>query len=253
MPTSPVSCGYDYRAAIALNNYGVSLLARGAFDDAVETLKDAVTIMKFEYPCYNSHALRGHGITEMVLRAQKRVAAATLNDPSPSEIEIFDVVFSSVDISSLQHALPRGPGDSTFYPIRIDLPFPDDFDDRDLDLESAVLLNNFGISHICISRTHPDLMEREVMRSAALQIFSLTHSILVRESQCLRFGIQQTCLLLISAVSLMNIIAALSSEQTSDTSEALETLSRLHKVLNGIHHSQPDLFFVRYGNAAGAA
>jgi hypothetical protein len=180
MTTGNSSLLRDYRGAIALNNIGVSLLERRAYRQAVETLKDAITFMKH---VFRPQVVVTPGATfkSSSLNVDARVAAAmerlecpqsspTLRDPEDL------VVQDSLQPSSIRAAALEGISSSFTMPIRIEAADSDSPENRDPDLESAIMLYNFGIAHLCLSKLSRAGLTK--FRDGALKLFNMSYSII---------------------------------------------------------------------------
>jgi hypothetical protein len=173
MMSSPQSLTQEHRAAIVLNNMGVSLLERRAYTQGMETLKDAIFLMKRVFrPTASSSSFDTNKISSSyadvkLRRAIKRMASPK---PVPSSVNV-DVIFHD---GSLSETL-RGNSSSPYTcPIRIEADDIDYQEDRDPDLESAVMLYNFGIAHICLSKLSK---KPSKLQEAALKLFDMASTI----------------------------------------------------------------------------
>lgn len=230
----------DYRAAIALNNAGVNLLEKRAYKQAMETLQDGIHVMKeaFRRPQGASPqdmlqtSLRPVSSAEIDFKLRR--ASHHIAHPQPMHIPMpFHAVvdgqgkqdgvdlkalsFDVTGISSSAHRvldfLGESPSTTCFLPIRIDLPSDsyfsqDSFDRmvgclRDADAESAVMLYNFGVANLLLSKavaaacesSVPGRINREAMgtaltgdnvaeklRANAISILNLASGVLSKKS-----------------------------------------------------------------------
>jgi tetratricopeptide (TPR) repeat protein len=168
----------EHRAAIALNNMGVSLLEQRAYRQGMETLKDAIFVMKHVFRPQSRNA--GLGATSYStgrtdVKINRAVQRMTNPQPVPSTV-IIDVI--SHGVASSQSS-PLGSilrASSSFaVPIRIEATDLDCPEDRDPELESAIMLYNFGLAHLCMAKLAKSPNE---LREGALKLFNMAYSII---------------------------------------------------------------------------
>jgi hypothetical protein len=170
----------DYRVALALNNIGVKLLERGAFRQSLDTLQDAVFMMK-------SHLRYTAG-------AQGRVAKTTPDSSTTVQSRLSKamkrlanaqpVVRPAVKVNaiSFEGTLPS----SCIFPFEdqtMQFPLPieihtlncDCIKELDQDLVSGIVLLNFGIAHLCASKV---MKSSEKLREGALKLLNMAYSII---------------------------------------------------------------------------
>ena len=140
-----------YKAAIALNNTGVYLIQHGRYIDAITTLKDAMSCTK-QYcngsisPC----TLQTSDCDKMIQAARTRTSGYVIKNIYRSNIL---VVSDQDNPSTVYSLLKQNP--SACCCVTIDPVEQFDIDDIDqLQLESALIVYNFGIAYRCISN-HP--------------------------------------------------------------------------------------------------
>jgi hypothetical protein len=221
----------DHRAAIALNNIGVSLLERKAYRQGMETLSDAIFVMQrvLRSPSISSQGSdRTPNSTSYaeakVHRASKRMANP---QPIPSAMSI-DVVSHCATFSHRSYSVSLLHGGSSS-PLRIeaaDLVSPVD---RDNDLESSIVLYNFGLAHLCMAKfaTTPITLQE-----GALKLFNMVYSILAKlpvkdDGHEIREDV-----VLLAAATLDNIVVLLTQMgKYSEANESDQELVRLRRVI----------------------
>jgi hypothetical protein len=221
----------DHRAAIALNNMGVSLLERRAYREGMDTLKDAIFVMKLVLrpPPICS---RGFGKTPYstsdaeakVKRASKRMANP---QPIPSTVSI-DVVSRCAIFSHRSDSGSVLHGGSSS-PLRIEANDLVSLEGNSaLDLESSIMLHNFGLAHLYMAK----LAKMPInLQKGALTLFNMAYSVLA--PLCDQEGHEtREDTVLLAAIALNSIVALLT--QMGMHSEANE-LARLG---NAIHEFQ---------------
>jgi hypothetical protein len=231
----------DYRAAIALNNMGVSLLERRAYRQGMETLKDAIFVMKrvLRPPSISSQSLcktpdsTSYAETK-VHRASKRMANP---QPISSAISI-DVVSQCATFS--HRSCPSGfvlhGGSSS--PLRIEatdlslrrIEATDliSLEDRDSDLESSIMLYNFGLAHLYMAK----LVKTPIkLQEGALKLFNMTYCVLAPRCDQEGHGMREDIVLL--AATTLNIIVVLLNQmgKHSEANESDHELARLGRTI----------------------
>jgi hypothetical protein len=173
----------NYRSAVALNNIGVSLLEKRCYQQAMATLKDAVTVLKIGFKSRSdttelSEEDTSFDVKGMLSRATKRLAR-----PKPSVAVGKAPIRLSVQSNSDMHAaanlaIEQGPTLTVVYAVRIDEIEFDTVLDRNPDTESSITLLNFAISYLFMSRVTGCAGMSRSLRCGALKIFVASHSIL---------------------------------------------------------------------------
>jgi len=201
-----VSRDLNYRSAISLNNIGVALLERGAPQHALNTLKDAVHV---------TSSLAGHSeeppamssfqVALMLSKAAQRLASTSQmrsqraasssracrlmeRDSTSMRMEVGERTVENPAPASdsdeqNKHAslISTHMGFSEYAaPIYIDDTEINSLTDRDPDLDSSIMLLNFGIAHLCTCET-PDILvsrTREEVERTALMLFTLSYQTL---------------------------------------------------------------------------
>lgn len=240
----------DYRGAIALNNMGVSLLERGAYRNAIDTMKDAIAIMRTIFPQNGAVHSAPHNFN---IDSKLQLAAQRLASPETSRapLSVQTIPFSEDNINAMKDALRYGPSGSVFFPLRIEI---SDFNcrGRDIDLESSIFLYNFGIAHLCMARVHPKSAAK--LRDGALKLFDLAHSILASQCAKAQDPADQTHVLLVAAMVLNNVVQVLSEQgRMEQVGQALSSLKRLDDLVTQIEEDEPDFTSVQYVQTAAAA
>jgi hypothetical protein len=236
----------DHRAAIALNNMGVSLLEQRAYRQGMETLKDAIFVMKRVFRPQSRNSTLGatldstRGTDVKIHRAVQRMANP---QPVPSAV-IVDVIShgASSHSSPLGSILRESSSSSFTVPIRIeatDLDFPED---RDPDLESSIMLYNFGLAHLCMAKLAKTPMK---LREGALKLFNMAYSIVSNKNALSRFSddemrrVSETRLLLALAV-LNNVVKVLTEMgKHTEANNSFQRLVRLGTAINELDYPGP--------------
>ena len=208
----------QYRdGAALLNNIGVSLLAQGAFGDAMSTLLDAVIVMrnvccvKNAIVHQNSRCIR---LTSICLaNAQERLASpqtypdfvlpltdAAVPPTPPFILQLDDSDHFEILKNSLHH-----PQDIFIFPAIVELHHHScrcsGYVDFTRNLDAAIMTYNLGLSYVCLSRwLLPEQPQAQVLRQAyqdaAIQHFGLSESILqqCQDNACGDMAHKQDCI-----------------------------------------------------------
>jgi hypothetical protein len=143
------SVGRDYRAAVALNNIGISLLEQSCFEQAYETMQDALIIMK--KVCVEDET---SPLTMADLDFKLKLADERYANPRPNNYSEAPFFFKSVsddpsatEIDLMLHEHQQT--DQCVYAIRLEsmnlesCSIPDPF------FYCSIILLNFGSAHLC--------------------------------------------------------------------------------------------------------
>jgi hypothetical protein len=243
----------DHRAAIALNNMGVSLLERRAYRQGMETLQDAILVMK--------RVLRSPSITSQgsdktpnstsytdtkVHRASKRMANP---QPIPSAVSVdIDSHRATFSYHSYLVSVLHGSSSSPLRsPLRIEAADLDSLEESDHVLQSSIMLFNFGLAHLFMAKLDNSIMRFNFglahlcmakldktpikLQEGALKIFSMVHSVLATLCNQEGHGIREDMILL-TAATLDNIVALLSQMgKHSEANESDQELARLGRAI----------------------
>jgi hypothetical protein len=227
----------DHRAAIALNNMGVSLLERRAYRQGMETFKDAVFVMK--RVLRPASISQGFGKTPnstsnaeaKVHRASKRMATP---QPIPSDGSI-DAISHGATFSH-RSKLHRGSSYPLSSPLRIEATDLVSREDRDSDLQSSIMLYNFGLAHLCMATLAKTPI---TFREGALKLFNMAYSVFAIFCDQVGHGIREDMVLL-AAATLDNIVALLTQMgKHSEANASDQELARLGRAIQEFQGRNP--------------
>jgi len=151
-----------YRAAVSLNNMAVNLQSRGCSKQALETFEDAVFLMKMSSPVPSLAAecaeeedvavnLRVH---RAVQRSSKPEGPRRQRNDTATDFSFFTL--SSDDVNSFASAVSLADCDAAeIQNNRAILIRIDDYGtegSRVPEIDSAIILHNYGVSCLCASR-----------------------------------------------------------------------------------------------------
>jgi hypothetical protein len=229
-----------YRAAIALNNLAGRMMERGYEKQAAATFRDAVGMMQA--------ACRGRSasvseipsqltINEHVHRALRRLAITS----PPRRIRAV-MSFSSVsDDSDFAKGVESVLGSTSQSPsplawlIRIEEYGSDGLSQRDFDLDSAIILHNYGLSCLHRSLAISDRRAAHKLRSTALKLINWSRSVLsshvFKRNDCECVGPSEKALFLLIVITRSMTQALYRTRQALDQVEkCLLSLDRLKLV-----------------------
>jgi hypothetical protein len=251
------------------------MLERGCFRQGLETLQDAIAVMKDAF----------HGTANLTL------GGSALCPPSVPRQEIEDKLLRSsnrplkpdvvaggkrLNVHSLSYDgsgfcpdvlchLPESPAMTSFFPVRIDMAAVDwrRKDGRehsqgasDIDHEAAILLYNFGVANLLLSASvvedasaSPPSLER--LRSCALSVFQLSSTIVTRCAQTCEDSIEEVDLLHVTLLVFHATIQVL--VYGSNDAEALLVFERYESVRRAVTVLHASPWFSSYKSVAAAA
>lgn len=195
----------DYRSAIALNDMGVSLLSQGAIRQSMETFHDAIAALKLacsplrdeghhqQHPppppsqefhedgALNSSVL----IQDMISKAVTRMSSPQTSTLSrgitvllaASHEEGSSLTFPPANVLlSLDPRVSWAPYAFTLTPPSSTSTTSFDVSTRDVDFDSAVMIYNFALAHVYMSKAKS--MSSKKMQAGASRLFYMSFSIL---------------------------------------------------------------------------
>lgn len=228
-------CGINvtaYKAVVALNNAGVGLLQRRMFTEGAETLKDALRLMRSFFNESDSPHPGSVDINEALQAAYRR--KSTIRDGGISDRCVHIMAISDNDNPyEVFHRLERSSGVICciqFDPVDC---FCGEDVDR-LEIESAVILYNYGIAHL-LDSPPTTLVESSGERSQrAYQLLSLAESITknhVQSGDCYHVDTPTNALLVSMLINTsLYQLSSHSLEMTSQNKQKLEYV--LSTILN---------------------
>jgi hypothetical protein len=155
-------CIRSYKAAIALSNTGVGLLERNRFSDAMATLKGALDLMRSAFPqndqeCQQvSQSKKEAEIYHLLNQASQRLARPlSAEEKRKALLELpFSLTVLPDDQSpkAVLHTISEIASSHDAFAIRIDDSKTCD-DSKFLDVDSAIILMNYGTASRCHAAT----------------------------------------------------------------------------------------------------
>jgi hypothetical protein len=184
-----------YRGALALNNYGVSVMRQGNFHDAITIFKDALSFMS---DCITMDMGGGGGLSvnrspssssddeaadlrlnEALRLAMSRLVLSHKNPASHKDIVVCP--FDEGDLTSMIAALQCVPEEALRFPVRLccdslstTTPLQDD-----MNLPSAAIMHNHGLARLLAYEHGPEnTRKKEHLLQGALCSLSAAHAMI---------------------------------------------------------------------------
>jgi hypothetical protein len=168
---SKIMMNLTYRGAIALNNLGCSLLAKGCFRQARATLQDAVQLLKAVSAEVERKHCRSPDVQALIGQATQRLAFPYKDSKTATD---FQIVSDEACHSSAFSGVSKG---HTCFSQAL-LIYMEGSDDRDLELDSAIILHNYALTFLYHDSPNKDKSLRRLEN--ANKILQLCQHILVR-------------------------------------------------------------------------
>jgi hypothetical protein len=214
------------RSALALNDMGVSLLKDHCYAQALDTLRDAFSLIKVtatdQQECQSSFGMK---IAERIhQQALQRLAQPM---PFKRHLMMIEVLTHKQSSGTMRSILQEATRSCTFFPILIEEVDMNGCDSESLGFESALLLHNLGITNLGMSLfssssgenilTSPsgDFMLTSSYKTAlkyqtkAIGLFRLSHSLCTTAISAIGTCVQYPELLHTLAVVLNSLIEAI--------------------------------------------
>lgn len=229
----PAASLSDYRAVVALNNKGVTLLERRCHRDAMETFKDALDLMRAISP--ESQKRREMSVTERNECLKKASMYAARSTPRTSGADDSEAAVTAVSstagsppvsfyltvlahdhhsteaLSAALHEIPSGASGSV---LLIEF----DEDDINLNIDLSVLLHNYSMSCRMKSLTTKNTEKSHHLIERAYKFAHVANKVLSQENNFLEDDYQLERTLVLSMLVLQHLV--LLSSQRGENDEA---------------------------------
>jgi hypothetical protein len=189
--------GDMYHAAVYLNNVGCVLIERGAYHEALDSVRDAVQVMKAAVTPHSTDCatLDVHSLTT---KAAQRMASLSAEEPLFNEMASnarSSIAVTKVDLSDFGHLEIEDmitinlEEEMVVCPVRIDAEERLDEcpSDAQRDVDSAIMLHNLGLVNAYLARQYaacPDAQAASLyhqLNEAALQMLRFADSMLSQQ------------------------------------------------------------------------
>jgi hypothetical protein len=232
---------------------GVSLLERRAYRQGLETLKDAILVMKRVLQSPSIPSQGSDKTPNATSYADTKVQCASKRminpQPIPSAVSI-EIVLHCATLSHhsyLGSVLHGGSSSPLRSPLRIEAVDFDSLEQSDHVLQSSIMLFNFGLAHLCMAKLDNSIMRFNFglahlcmakldktpikLQEGALKMFSMVHSIIASLCNQELHGMRED-MMLVAAATLDNIVALLTQMgKHSEANESDQELARLGRAI----------------------
>jgi hypothetical protein len=163
-----------HKGAVALNNIAVSLLQRHYYQEAVETLKDALALMKAVVD-YNpgKDSSSAPDVYQILQKSSQRLAYSYHGRSQSLNVFVLSNQEDPVVVHDMIIKHPNSQLCITIDPIDFQ-----QWDQDTFDLDTNVILYNYGVSYTCFAATIRDSKAQSRVLCQSLQIFRLKESFL---------------------------------------------------------------------------
>jgi hypothetical protein len=175
-----MSAAEKYYQSIVLNNLGVALLEKRAYSQAMETFRSALNGLKMVIrPTREVDEDADLAISSKIEKAYQTLARMGQDTESENE-EGARMVFNSsgLHLPSVLNLIMDGYFSAATSPIWIEVRDLDKIFDRDTDLDSALILFNFGLVHRCLAAQERDWEKHIHIHKAALRLFCMSFTLI---------------------------------------------------------------------------
>jgi hypothetical protein len=241
----------QYRAALALNNSSVTLLEQGYLQESIDTLKDALLMMKRSMvPAAEDKAVGSADpatlncafVMDQMLSAAAGRLARTQKKPQQGSLDFNIRPFDDGDLSLIS-SLQQGHLVHGAFPVRLRCdPANPTRVDENVDIPSAAILYNLGLAHsLALSTTNAERRpeRRNKHMAAAFQCFSMAQSILSRNMEHCESAFHELRVMLLAGLALSQLFRILRT--TSRLTAAEEVLATLGWLLEEMEDRQDAL------------
>lgn len=241
-----------YHSALSLNNMGVHLLESQCYEQAADTLKDSVSLMKsilLYHTLHPSPPIREGG-EDLVLLARKRIAQPRATRPMAMLLQVFTrIQDGTFELSSPYYHDPATSSQDNLALSAFLVSIQENvlraesllWDENrwgtpsltcSLLLQTAIVFHNLGIAYHCQSKTALNARTSARLRNRALGIFRISYSLLVKQHNSEGGGAMKVGMPTLFTVVLKSLIQTLlESNQRDKARRFYETLRRLKYVI----------------------
>ena len=236
------------RAAIALNNIGVSLLERSCYVQALEVLRDAVSTMQGSLNETESCAARwpDHQVYEKLRRGMHYLAC-----PEQHQTCLYlEIVNSDALSTKACCTMSRDPSLQEAFAIRIEK-CDHDSNGQYPAMETAIMLHNLGLSYLCLASASRSAHVGPL--KGAMTLFAASYKILQNQKdQCAEENILTSPSLSLETIVLSKLIAVL--VELNEAEQAKPFYTTFMQLADAMHFLEGfEECFHERKHAAGAA
>jgi hypothetical protein len=203
-----------HRAAIALNNLAGNLLERGCDSEAISTFRGAVSLMQAAHqdPTPVSEAsIQAATLESEVSHAFQRMTKSFSTEEQRSSFMRLACVSDDSDFASVDSVLESDPLSLVAWLIRIEEYGSDGLSQRNFDVDTAVILHNYGMACLYHSTKQSSTRATKKLRLSAVNLVSWSRAVL---SACVKKSEADENTVLGERVLLIAMIVTRSMAQT---------------------------------------
>lgn len=243
MTNMTASSSKSCRAALALNNSGVSLLERGYYTEAITAFKDSLAIMKALMN--NTDNISLEQTIEQKLQACNTKLACMQASSLDSIVDIIEISpIDDGDVSAMRAALSCmsacNKAMTIVFPIRLRCAAFE----MNLDLQVATVLYNVGLASLAATyaSSSAQQLSKKLLTTSALRNLSMAHSLFSRNIHNNKsnhnggegeHAYQRLCAMLVSGLVLKNMFRLFQSQkQLGKAQQVLASLSMLENAMD---------------------
>jgi hypothetical protein len=250
-----------YRSAVSLNNAAVTMLERGCLRQGLDTLQEAVAVMKAAFqqgsetrPAGKSSFVLGNDeINELVQGATRRslipevvveINGETSHTIAGKFMRVRSLTYEGTGLTSVLNVLNESPSMTYFYPIRIDA-LPMEWKQEsstglvaDAEYEAAILVYNFGLANLMLSKfmsgAGAEISGR--LQACSFSLFQLASTILSRRADSCVDGMEEADILqLVALVYHASIQILVEAGNDYEASVIYDRYDRVRRAISTIH------------------
>jgi hypothetical protein len=204
-----------YREAIALNNLAVNLMECGCDRQATSTFRDAVGLMQIAHqdstPALATTSISATKLDSQVHHACQRMTPSVPVQELRSSFMTLACVSDDSDFASVDSALESHPLSRVAWLIRIEEYGSDGLSQRNFDVDTAIILHNYGVACLCHSTKQSSTRAAKKLRLSAVKLVSWSRAVL---SACVKKSEADESTVLGERVLLIAMIVTRSMAQT---------------------------------------
>jgi hypothetical protein len=193
------------RSAAVINNIAVSLLQKRCYNQAMDTLKDSLSVLKLSTTTAEdarlSYTLRANMEQKAMLRLARPV-------PMCSSSQASMCLESVSSVSLLQAAASETTPLHHAFCIHIDDPstFSSDFPEQELAIMSSTVLYNYAIACLCLGKIAKRASVRDNLKKGVLRLSMAACAVLRTAPDMTHHGGYRVSAMLMETITLRNLV-----------------------------------------------
>jgi hypothetical protein len=204
-----------YRAAIALNNLAVNLMERGYDRQAISTFRDAVGLMQIAHQDptrqLTAASIEATKLDSQVRHAFQRLTPSFTVEELRSHSMTLACISDDSDFARVDTVLGSHPLSLMAWLIRIEEYGSDGLSQRNFDVDTAIMLHNYGVACLLHSMKQSSTRAAKKLRLSAVKLVSWSRAVL---SACVKKSEEDESTVLGERVLFIAMIVTRSMAQT---------------------------------------